>query len=141
MPICRWDLVGPARLRSDFPGPPSSIEVKSGTNVSKILPYPVATHNSVTGLRLLVLDQHDKTTFRLKIAKCSREFYSTDLCSLGFTLIGVHPVEQQSRSTEGPKATRLQVIHRGIQPWLGTALTAAPSFPNINQCAHSATSS
>jgi len=39
-------------LRSDYPAPPFCIEVKSGTDVSKILPYLIATHNSATGLPL-----------------------------------------------------------------------------------------
>jgi hypothetical protein len=39
-------------LRSDYPAPPLCIEVKAGTDVSKLLPYLMATHNSATGLPL-----------------------------------------------------------------------------------------
>jgi len=39
-------------LRSDYPAPPFCIEVKSGTDLRKILPYLIATHNSATGLPL-----------------------------------------------------------------------------------------
>ena len=39
-------------LRSDYPAPPMCIEVKAGADVSKILPYLIATHNRATGLPL-----------------------------------------------------------------------------------------
>ena len=39
-------------LRSDYPAPPMCIEVRAGTDVSKILAYLVATHNPATGLPL-----------------------------------------------------------------------------------------
>jgi len=39
-------------LRSDYPAPPMCIEAKNGADVSKILPYLIATHNPATGLPL-----------------------------------------------------------------------------------------
>jgi len=39
-------------LRSDYPAPPFCVEVKAGTDVTKILPYLVAVHNPATGLPL-----------------------------------------------------------------------------------------
>jgi len=37
-------------LPSDYPAQPFCIEARTGTDVSKILPYLIATHNPATGL-------------------------------------------------------------------------------------------